>query len=591
MAHQSVTLSQSIPMPRHTYLMRRGSRYYFNMKVPVDLREVLKKQIIRQSLRTSDVETATRRVRVASLKHHAQFGELRAKSRLTAPWGPQNLQRLTDEDAYELVVQFFIQEEREAEEWWEHEGRKLNETGLRSVAEELKADAAVFQRGGRHYLPDECSGELRRFLNERNLTCPEDSADYRKLLRLFRRAKLENIHRTIEGIYSGTRSPSEPIFRQVFAHTARPASREIVPLDEMLKGYVESLTRAKRARGTLRTYSVPIRLLRESLGRDTPVGSIRHADVEKLFELLRRAPKNATQRYPGLTLKEAVAAAEKAGDETRLGPKVLANYFNNIAGIFNFAVQKKFITENPASDRWLRASFEISERPDKALFTIAELNLIFRAPLYTGCKDDGLGYAKPGVNTPRGGRFWLPLIALFHGLRSNEAAQLHTEDVKEEDGIMYFYVRRLGDDGRQSEKSTKTVQSKRKVPIHPELFRLGFPEYVHGRQRDLNQCRLFPELPRSAAGYLSDPFGKWFGRFVEKTLGKQCKATFNSFRHHFRSALFEGDVSTPVVEALGGWELGRRSAEKNYLRPGLKRLRDDIAKVKYPGLNISHLYT
>ncbi len=590
MAHQSVTPSRPIPMPRHTHLMRRGSQYYLNVKVPIDLRPVLKKEIIRQSLRTFDPETAVKRVRVASLKQHAVFAELRAKLCATASVGPRKLQRLTDEEAYNLVVQFLIREERQAEEWWEHEGRTLNETELRYAVEEFKTDSAVFARSEEQNWPDECSNELQGFLTERNLVCPHGSASYRKLLPLFRRAKLESIHRTIEGINSGTRKPSEPIFREVFAHTVPPAFREIVTLDEMLEQYVENLTRAKRARGTLRTYSVPMRLLRESLGGSTPVASIRQADIEKLFELLRRAPRNATQRYPGLTLVEAVVLADKRNDETRLGSKVLANYFNNIAGIFNFAVRKKLIAENPASDWWLRESFEINEQPDKPLFTISELNRLFRAPLYTGCKDDERGYAKSGSNITRRGRFWLPLLALFHGLRSNEAAQLHTEDVKEEGGILYFYIRRLGDDGQQNEKSTKTVQSKRKVPVHPEVLRMGFADYVHGRRCDMNHRRFFPELPRSAGGYFSDPFGKWFGRFVEKTLGEQCKATFNSFRHHFRSALFDADVSIPAVEALGGWEVGRRSAEKNYLRPGLTRPRDDVAKVKYPGLALSHLH-
>ncbi len=52
-------------MPRHTHLMRRGSRYYLNVKVPTDLRHVLKKEIIRKSLGTSDYGTAIQRVRVA----------------------------------------------------------------------------------------------------------------------------------------------------------------------------------------------------------------------------------------------------------------------------------------------------------------------------------------------------------------------------------------------------------------------------------------------------------------------------------------------------------------------------------------------
>jgi hypothetical protein len=68
-------------MPRHTHLLRRGSQYYVNVKVPQDLRRVLKKDIIRKSLHTSDSREAVRRVRIESLRIHAEFEETRAKSR------------------------------------------------------------------------------------------------------------------------------------------------------------------------------------------------------------------------------------------------------------------------------------------------------------------------------------------------------------------------------------------------------------------------------------------------------------------------------------------------------------------------------
>jgi integrase len=110
------------------------------------------------------------------------------------------------------------------------------------------------------------------------------------------------------------------------------------------------------------------------------------------------------------------------------------------------------------------------------------------------------------------------------------------------------------------------------------------------RQRDTAHPRLFPELPQGATGYYSDPSSKWFACFVDKTLGEHCKATFHSFRHHFRDALMEADVSLPFVAALGGWKSPLRSAESKYGRgPSLRRLRDEIAKVKYSSLDLSHL--
>src|ERR1700682_3441318 len=99
MSHQTVTLTQPIPMPRHTHLMLRGSRYYFNVKVPNDLQPISKKPIIRKSLGTSDPATAVRLVRLVSLKQHTEFAELRAKMRAAKGDPPKPVQRLSYEEA------------------------------------------------------------------------------------------------------------------------------------------------------------------------------------------------------------------------------------------------------------------------------------------------------------------------------------------------------------------------------------------------------------------------------------------------------------------------------------------------------------
>ena len=194
----------------------------------------------------------------------------------------------------------------------------------------------------------------------------------------------------------------------------------------------------------------------------------------------------------------------------------LENYFNNIVTILNFAVEKRLISHNPASGRWLRQSFHHRKQQTKAQFTVDELNLVFRAPLYTGCKDDEIGYAIPGPNKPRRGRFWVPLLSLFHGLRLNEAAQLYTEDVKERGGIRYFAIREEREDGSKCDKRLKTKQSKRDVPIHPELEPIGFLDFIAARRKDTSSPRLFPELSAGSTGYFSNPFSKWFALFVER---------------------------------------------------------------------------
>lgn len=189
----------------------------------------------------------------------------------------------------------------------------------------------------------------------------------------------------------------------------------------------------------------------------------------------------------------------------------------------------------------------------------------------------------------------MPLLALFHGLRSNETCQLHVADIKEEKGIHYMAIREETEQGIKSDKRLKTSRSKRHVPIHPELLRIGFIEFVNERRKANDSPRLFPELPSGAKGYYSHPFSKWFPRFVKSALGYESEATFHSQRHSFRDATRAARLPTETVALLGGWQggAGNPALVMNSYGRGeefFRVLAEDMAKVEYPGLDLSHLY-
>lgn len=581
-------------MPRHTHLLRRGSRYYLNVKIPKDLRAAFGKELIRKALDTSDPNEAARLVRFESFRLDAEFAAKRREQReaIERQVKPASPLKISDREAHDIVCEFFVNLEKLAEQWSEDDLPKMGDGVRREVLADLQADATASSGGSGHVLEDDGTHDLENFLTAKGWTIARDTSAYTKLRALFRRARRENTLRTIDRVLCRDVMPRETVFRDVFSHTPAKPVRAVVTLGEMLKRFTQTLADAGRSAGTLRTYEIPCRILREVLGENTSLDSITKDDIERLFKLLQRAPANATKRYHGMTLAQAAEAADKRNDPHRLAGKTLGNYFNNVVAVFNFAVEKRLLVENPARDRYLRETFERgAERKKKAQFTIGELNRLFRAPLYTGCRDDENGYATAGESKPRRARFWLPLVGLFHGFRSNEAAQLYTEDVAEIDGIPVFKIRATLDGSDASDKRLKSRQSERNVPIHPELLRIGFLDYIAERRSDATNPRLFPDNPRGANGYYSSPFGKWFGRFVEKTLGETCKATFHSFRHHFRDAMREAELSTDYVEALGGWGDDKRSAERLYGKgPSLKRLREQIEKVNYPDLDLSHLH-
>lgn len=423
-----------------------------------------------------------------------------------------------------------------------------------------------------------------------HLGIEKGSDDYNRLLPLFRQGQAETLSRTIDRIQGESLKAYNPQFAGYYANTILPPTpRQTVAFGKFLDDFMDFQRRAYPK--TPRThYVLPIRILREVIGENTPLNTVSRHHLEKVFDVLCSIPCRMTQRYPGLTAEKAIEAAARDKDTCKLAPRTLQNDYISISAVFNFAVDEQLISENPAKGRKNAERFKTKrKKTPRPPFTPEELQKIFQAPLYTGCENDERGYAKPGTETPRRGRFWVPLLALFHGVRCNEACQLYAEDIGEEKGIPYLHVRDDLDDEEETDKRLKNEGSRRKVPIHPELLKMGFMEYVQIR-RNQDGGRLFPTLNAcKTTGRFSKPFSQWFGRFITRACGYKPKAVFHSFRHNFREQLTIGGVQTEYVEALGGWT-PEGSSEIEYRHAGLPELRRAIEKVTYPGLNLSHLY-
>jgi integrase len=173
---------------------------------------------------------------------------------------------------------------------------------------------------------------------------------------------------------------------------------------------------------------------------------------------------------------------------------------------------------------------------------------------------------------------------LFTGCRLNELCQLAVADVTVQDDTDVILVRPSAESGAR----LKTAAARRLIPVHPELVRCGFLDYVE-KMRRAGEARLFPELKRDSRGRFADPFQKWFSRFLEKAGAKAPKTSYHSLRHNFRDALREAQVSRDAVLALGGWKAG--GTEELYgggLRPST--LARELAKVRYGGLDLSPLH-
>jgi len=125
----------------------------------------------------------------------------------------------------------------------------------------------------------------------------------------------------------------------------------------------------------------------------------------------------------------------------------------------------------------------------------------------------------------------------------------------------------------------KTVQSDRKIPLHPELLRLGILEYRE-QIRDLGYKALFPELFSDKTE--NDPGDRFYVEFVPLMKAAMGDALWDraihAFRHGLADYLKQNGVPPAWIDDLCG-RLSEGETNTRYTNPaGLPLLKDVMAK-------------
>lgn len=174
----------------------------------------------------------------------------------------------------------------------------------------------------------------------------------------------------------------------------------------------------------------------------------------------------------------------------------------------------------------------VRKQDKREAFSNDQLNVIFRSQIYQDQQRDS-------------SLFWVPLIALWNGMRSNEICQMDVADIKLEENVWGFDVTHISTTG-DDDNSVKTGSSIRFVPMHPRLIEFGLLDFH--RKRPMN-AKLFGDITRGSDGYYSTNFSKKVNRYLQKIGAHGPKHKFHSFRHNFRDALRRGrvDREIPIV--------------------------------------------
>lgn len=391
------------------------------------------------------------------------------------------------------------------------------------------------------------------------------------LARLVQRARIASTETWARRLVSdyGAR-PGDPLFASALEATQRPPeSLSDTSTSLTLSGLISAYKAAKWEElkpSTKDTYQRVFDSLVAVLGANVKVDEIDRQKARQFFDAMKAVPKGygRGKKWERVTLQQAIAVAKREKLAT-LSPKTVnSNYMGASATLFGWAEVEGLIAKNPFKS--LRVKDPVAAKDKRDAFTLSQLATLFGGEPWAS-----------GDTSPSGhpSRYWLPLIALFQGMRRGEIAQLETAAFRLEDGVNVMDVR--GD--------LKNANAYRTLPIHPELIRLGLLEHVKSR-KDLGEARLF-DSGANAAGKWGDNAGDWFGRLVRSYKFEGKRLGLHSLRHSFEDALRRAGLhGTPIGAALAGRKGGDPVAGAYGKGFAAAQLAEALAKVTYPDVKI-----
>lgn len=257
--------------------------------------------------------------------------------------------------------------------------------------------------------------------------------------------------------------------------------------------------------------------------------------------------------------------------------KTVHGYLVSVCGLLRFAHQELEWTEK---HRWLGIAIEYETEKPRARWSVRHFDTMADLPLFKGMAVP-TGWQSGGLAA-----YWLPLLALYSGGTVSELAQLKLADACYEgtDGLWL----RITDTGEG--QGLKTTQRRRSIPVHSELMRLGFGDYVNALRKSATDSlwpllRLHPSKPGTY-------FSNWWGSYRRGPDGSELLPDFHSMRHTARSTMADSGLDAALLDVITGH--GKKGSEgvRTYTHFSPATLRAAIEAIHYPALaTLPRVYT
>ena len=335
----------------------------------------------------------------------------------------------------------------------------------------------------------------------------------------------------------------------------------------------------RAVRKTVAAYHATVVQFVELCG-DGSIQSINRATIREYRKLLAQLPAKG-YGIRKLGAKALIAKADAEG-LPRISEPTIRNKLKALSTVLSHGVRLGLTTENPviaggiAKDAAKAATKRSAKTRQRKDYTKEELASIFTSPIYSTS-----GWSAPRADFGKAW-YWMPLLMYYTGARREELAQLWTTDVVRPGAEVPYLSILATDDESDGERGVKTKGSRRLIPLHPDLIKLGFIEYVESLPD--GNAQLFPKLKANPSGYFGANFGKRWAEYLREVVGLRSSATpSHGFRHAFKTLCREVGIAEDVHDAITGHSSG--AVARTYGAMPLARMAAELQKLPpAPGL-------
>jgi len=478
---------------RHLYTFK--GFYYFRSWIPTDLQGLFQCKLIKKALKTNDFKTATSSVKLISNEFDRIIKVIRS--------GVLNKKQMD-----EVIKEFFDKHVSTRNEFKLVPQRKASER-LEICDAKIKRYIQLLNGEGQ-----DIDIILEGYLSEGRIYVTPDEFSYLKegfLKALIEATKIEK--ERLSGNYNNWYDDFHSFVKPV--QKVQDAPKKVHLLSEVIQEYTKEKiqknewSNAKNRAESLAFYEQLIDII-----GDKDIKDYGRDELLDYQGLLIKFPANIrkVKELRDLQLTEVIKLIrnDDLPSVRVISTKTVNKNLIRVNAVFQYAKERGYSLTNPAFD--LKVLSDVDKDSEKKdTYTKDDIEKLLSSPIYTE------------VNTDRPERFWIPLIALFSGLRLGEICQLYKEDIKEEFGIPYFDINK-----NTTDKSLKNKSSKRLLPISPVLIKIGFMSYV----KSVKDARLWTNITKRRDGYGHD-FSKWYNRYEAINITDHPKKSFHSLRHTF----------------------------------------------------------